>query len=379
MAHLNRKHIWIYKILRPLVIVYLKVLFDYRYEKAKDLPEQYMVLSNHATDYDPLLVACSFPKQMYFMASEHIARWGFVSKLITFLVDPIMRCKGASAVAPVKEMLLRIRAGHNVCFFPEGVRTWDGVTGPILPATAKLVKTSGCGLVTYKLTGAYFASPMWSGAKVRRGPVRGSIVHIYTAQQVKDMSLQQLQKVINADLYEDAYARQRMDPKSYRSKLGAARLENLLFICPKCGAYDSFRSPDGIARCGCGCGIGYGQYGMLEGCRFETVKELLDWQRQRVCADVASAEPYKAAHGVLRTVKDHVSHEVTQGQVVMSADTLRCGDFCAGMDQITEFAMHGQRNLVFTAGGKYYELKITEGGNALKFHLYFQTAKERKA
>lgn len=372
---MNKRHILLYKLLRPLVIVYLKCRFDYRYEKARELPKQYMVLANHTTDYDPLLVACSFPQQMYFMGSEHIARWGFVSKLIRFLVDPIMRSKGASAVSVVKELLRRVRSGHNVCFFPEGVRSWNGVSSPIEPATAKLAKSTGCALITYKLTGGYFASPMWGGAKVRRGPVRGQIVHIYTADEVKAMSVQQLCDAINADLYEDAYARQKEDPKPYRSSFGAARLENLLFICPECGAYDSFHTHGDRIQCTCGHSIGYTEYGMLEGCRFDTVKALYAWQVGAVRQDVMEGKTYKAANGCLRTVKDHTSTQLVQGPVCLTARTMTCGDFSVEVDKITELAMHGQRNLVFTADGKYYELKISEGGNALKFHLYYKELK----
>ena len=45
-----------YKLLRPLVILLLKCVFGYTYETAKHLPANYIVLSNHATDFDPLLV-----------------------------------------------------------------------------------------------------------------------------------------------------------------------------------------------------------------------------------------------------------------------------------------------------------------------------------
>ena len=129
---MHRRHTFLYKLLRPLVIAFVKLRFDYRYEKAIDLPEQYMVLSNHATDYDPLLIACSFKEHMYFMGSEHIARWGFLSKLIRWLLDPVMRCKGASGVTAVKEMLRRIRCGHNICFFPELTKnTWVSVHGTV--------------------------------------------------------------------------------------------------------------------------------------------------------------------------------------------------------------------------------------------------------
>ena len=376
---MRRRHIFIYKLLRPLVIAFVKLRFDYRYEKAKDLPEQFIVLSNHTTDYDPLLVACSFQEHMYFMGSEHIARWGFLSQLIRWLLDPVMRCKGASGVTAVKEMLRRIRGGNNLCFFPEGVRSWDGVSTPVTAATAKLAKTAGCSLVTYKITGGYFASPMWGGAKVRRGPVCGGVVHIYTAEELKAMTAQQLCDAINRDIYEDAYARQKEESKPYRSKLGAARLENLLFICPECGAYDSYATVGDQVVCACGNRIGYNELGMLENCRFDTVKALLDWEKECLCRDVVDSKVYIAAHGCLCTVKNHETVAVTDGEVTMSENALRCGSFCAPMYQITELAMHGQRHIVFTADGCYYDLAISEGANALKFWLYYLELKERKA
>jgi DNA-binding Xre family transcriptional regulator len=191
---MNKRHVAIYRILRPLAALFIHVRFRFRSEKPKNLPKQYMLLSNHATDYDPVLIASAFPEDMYFMGSEHIARWGFLSKLIRWLVDPILLSKGAPTAGVVLELLRRMRAGHNVCFFPEGLRTWDGVTNPIPPATGKLVKKAGCALITYKLTGAYFASPMWGGAQVRRGPVRGNIVHIYSAEDVAAMTPAQLQQ-----------------------------------------------------------------------------------------------------------------------------------------------------------------------------------------
>ena len=79
---MNKRHLVIYNVLRPFVTLYLHCRFDFRHEKPKNLPEQYILLSNHATDYDPLLIATAFPDHMNFMASEHIARWGFLSTVI---------------------------------------------------------------------------------------------------------------------------------------------------------------------------------------------------------------------------------------------------------------------------------------------------------
>ena len=368
---MNKRHVIIYRILWPLAWLFIRLRLNYRCEKPKNLPKQYMVLSNHATDYDPVIIATSFPDQMYFMASEHIARWGFLSKLIRWLVDPILLSKGAPTAAVVMELLRRVRAGHNVCFFPEGLRTWDGVTNPIPPATGKLVKKAGCALITYKLTGGYFASPMWGGANVRRGPVRGSIVHIYSAEEVAAMTPAQLQQVICRDLYEDAYARQAQEMAQYPSRAGAAGLETLAYICPQCGARDSFTACGDEIACDCGCMIGYDDFGMLHGCGHETVKQLYAWQKEITARDVAEGMAYRAQFGRLAIVSAHTSAMMTQGEVTMDRENFRCGDFVIPIAGITNLAMHGQRNLVFTAEGVYYECKIT-AGNALQFFQYYR-------
>lgn len=58
---MSKKHIFFYKLVRPLVIAYLWLKFGYTFKVAKDLPDTYIVLSNHTTDYDPLFLAASFP------------------------------------------------------------------------------------------------------------------------------------------------------------------------------------------------------------------------------------------------------------------------------------------------------------------------------
>ena len=58
----------IWRLLRGPVALFCKLKFGYTYKPAKDLPDHYIVLSNHTTDYDCVLVACSFKKQMYYVA-----------------------------------------------------------------------------------------------------------------------------------------------------------------------------------------------------------------------------------------------------------------------------------------------------------------------
>ncbi|MBQ7966264.1 MAG: 1-acyl-sn-glycerol-3-phosphate acyltransferase, partial [Ruminococcus sp.] len=115
-----------WKILRPLVIVFLYLKFGYTFKTAKDLPENFIVLSNHNTDFDPLFLGVSFKDSIRFVASEHISRWKFAFKFVDHIFSPIMRPKGTNAASTVKEMLRTLRGGDNVCMFAEGARSWNG-------------------------------------------------------------------------------------------------------------------------------------------------------------------------------------------------------------------------------------------------------------
>ena len=368
---MRKRHHFFWWLLRPLIIVFLWVKFGYTFKKARDLPDNYIVLSNHATDYDPLLVAASFPRQMYFVASEHIARWKRAFKWVDFVFAPIMRYKGTVAASTVAEVLRRLRKGANVAVFAEGARTWDGVTGPILPSTAKMVKKACCGLVTYKLVGGHFISPMWS-YHTRHGYCHGEVVNIYTKEQLAAMSQDEVYRAIVHDLYEDAYARQTEQPREYRGKQLAEGLENLLFICPKCGCYDSLNAKDDTITCEeCGLSVKYTPYAKIEGVPFSTVKALSDWQTKQVEQDVLRGIVYRAAEGTLISVSNHIETPLANGEISLDGETLRCGECTIAVADISDMAMHGKRALVFSAGNTYYELIPARGANARKFWLYY--------
>lgn len=373
---MSKKHIIIYTLLRPLFAVFLYIKFGYKFKVAKKLPEKYIVLSNHNTDFDPLFVAMSFPRQMYFVASEHIARWKNAYKFIKFALSPITRYKGAPANAAVIEVIRRIRKGANVCIFAEGVRSWDGVTCPILPSTAKLIKSAGCGLVTYKITGGYFASPMWSGASSRRGSVYGSPVSVYTKEQIDGMSVDEIYSVITSDLYEDAYARQAESPKRYKGKRLAEKLENLMFVCPSCGKIDTLASSGDTVFCSsCSHRFKYDEYGMLCGTRFKNLKEFSDWQKEETEKFVLKGEVLTAPLAKLQTVKNHTETPITEGTLSISPEMITCGNTEIRLRDISDMAMHGQKAIVFTVGKTYYELLVKDGVNALKFLIYYEFAK----
>ena len=185
----RRRHIFVWKALRPLARLICWIKFGFTSEVSR-VRGPFLLMSNHVTNWDPILVACSFPEQAYFVTSEHLLRAGLGGKLVGWLQSPIPRQKSGNAATTVLTMMRYLRRGLNVCVFPEGNRTWDGVTAEFLPSIAKLARTSGAALVTYKLTGGYFASPRWAGNSIRRGKMHGATVRVYSPEELRAMSPQ---------------------------------------------------------------------------------------------------------------------------------------------------------------------------------------------
>ena len=378
---MNKKLNFFTALLRPVSYAFQKVCIciGYKYKKATNLPENYIVLSNHVTDYDPIFVGLSFKKQMFYVASEHITRWGWIYKALHFVFEPIIRYKATVAASTVMDILRKVRKGGNVCIFAEGVRTWDGVTAPVVPATAQLVKSARCGLVTYRIEGGYFASPNWASSKnTRRGRLYGAPVGIYTKEDLAKMSVEEIDEIIKRDLHEDAYARQKTEMLPYRGKKLAEGLESLVFLCPKCRAHNTLTSKKDTVTCSaCGHSFTYDKYGMLHGIDHQTVYDLNQWQRQELAKDVENNVQYTVPEAYLFTIEGHELKELSRGEATITNQAITIGETLIPLSAISDMGMHGRRTLIFSTSDNYYELKVPKEKNIIQFMYYREFAKAK--
>ncbi|MBQ3194863.1 MAG: 1-acyl-sn-glycerol-3-phosphate acyltransferase [Clostridia bacterium] len=370
------KHKLFYKTLRIPVIWYLKLKFSYSYKKAKNLPENYIVLSNHTTDFDPLFVAASFKNQMYFVASEHITRWKKLYAFLKFGFEPIIRYKATVAGSTVIQVLRKTKKGKNVCIFAEGVRSWDGVTAKILPSTGQLVKRAGCGLVTYKIAGGYMTSPVWATGGCRKGDVKGQVVNIYTKEDLAAMTEDEVNAVINRDLYESAEQRQQTEGSLYKGKAMAEGLEKLLYACPSCGIYDCLETKGDKLFCkACGKEYIYQSNGKLSD---QSIKALADAQLTLAEKDVTAEIVYSVPSAEIYSVEKRSSQKIGEGSFSISPKTICCGSICIPTEEVGDMAIHGKNALVFCHGNHYYEVLVPSPYSAYKFLIYFDECIKRR-
>jgi len=369
-----RRHRFFFAFLRPLGFLIAFFKFGYTYERMPKLQEPFILLSNHVTDFDPILVGLGMRGQAYYVASEHISRWK-VFPILKYIFDPILRYKGTVGAYTVRDMLKRIKDGKNLAFFPEGVRTNDGVTCPILPSTGRLVKRSGSALVTFRLQGGYFCSPNWGEKNMRKGYFHGSVVRVIPSEKIKEMSEEEVNRVIREDLFEDAYATQARLRKKYRGKNLAERLENVLFICPQCKEKLTLHSSGSRIRCSaCGYEAEYNEYGDMTG-TYQTVRDWSAWEREILSEMAGKHEVLETPNASLYELKDGEQILTSEGPVSLGNGSLTVGDVTMDLSEISDMEIHGQHELVFPHRKQYYELQFGDGVGAVPFLWLYKAYK----
>ena len=366
-----RRHVWIYRFLSVLVRPVLRAKFNLSGEKLQaDGP--FLLVSNHVTGWDPLLVGvCLGGRQAYFVASEHIFRLGLLTKVLHWLLAPIPRRKASTGMDTVKACLRHLHAGHSVCLFAEGEQCWDGRTGPIFPATGKLAKSSGAALVTFRLEGGYLSLPRW-GKHICRGAVHGHPVGVYSPEELKKLSPQEINALIERDIAEDAWARQRQRPVRYRGKRRAEGMERALYACPGCRRIGTLRTDRDRVFCPCGFERRYTEYGFFEPREpFETLADWDLWQRELLRARDFAHEGdllfQDEGLELKRVQSDHREELLALGTLRQVEDRLECADWRFPRPEIRSMAMVQTHLLLFSSGGNYYQLRSSTGVNLRKY------------
>ena len=370
----RRRRIW--RILTWLLRPFLKRRF--RMEAAPaEVPGPCLIVANHVTNWDPLLLAMSFPTTpIRFVASEHIFRHGRISRLLERLVAPIPRRKASSGADTVKACLRALKDGENVCIFAEGDACWDGLTHEVFPATGKLARSSGAALVTYRLEGGYLTLPRWS-KKRRPGRMRGAVVGVYGPEELKAMKGPEITALINRDIFEDAWARQRAEHVRYRAEDRAVGIEKGFFLCPVCGKLGTVRGVGNDIPCGCGWKATYTEEGFLDPPQpFGTLAEWDAWQKKTLAdRDFPAGEAVFSDEGTtLRRIgSGHGEEVLSTGTLTQYPDELVCGERRFPLRDIDNMAMVKANILLFSVGDEYYEIRADRELCLRKYLLFRQT------
>jgi len=147
------------------------LLLRYRARGFESLPSESgaLLLANHQSNFDPLLVGVPLSRPVSFVARSTLFLIPFVGWLLrrTYVV-PIDR--EAARGGAIREMVARLDHGFLVGMFPEGTRTNDGEIGEFKPGFISLVRRSRRPIVAVGIAGAFESYPR--GRLPRPGRIR---------------------------------------------------------------------------------------------------------------------------------------------------------------------------------------------------------------
>lgn len=257
---------YLFQVLRFPVKWYMKSKLNLLLVKneAKDDVGPFFITGNHVTAYDSIIALAYLKPLVKWVAADT----NYDNKLKSFLmkiarVIPIE--KRNSDLRTIKHLISEVKAGNSVGIYPEGGRNWTGETEELIMSTAKLIKLLGIRVYVQKLEGAYMTSPRW-GKTLRKGVTNVTIYKMLSDEEVLRMSADEIGSALISHLYHNDYEHQRKANVLLEGKDHAEYIERLIYVCPICHEFHSFKSQNDDFKCTSCQAIGHvNHYGFIEG------------------------------------------------------------------------------------------------------------------
>lgn len=149
-----------YNVIKALAFFLLKVFFLIEAEGRKNVPKEggLLVISNHCSQMDPVIIGAVSPRRLYYMGKEELFKIPFLRKLITSLgAFPVKRGEGdLKALSKVIELVSR---GEAVLLFPEGSRSDDGEVKDFMHGASYVAFRTSVPVLPVAVKGSFEAMP----------------------------------------------------------------------------------------------------------------------------------------------------------------------------------------------------------------------------
>lgn len=161
----------IYFFSKYIALFLLKFFFHFRVNGQSSVPKEgpCIIVANHSSYLDPIVIGCAFPRRVYFVAKEELFR-NPVARFFLYQLGAFPLRRREADQTAIRKIFSLLSEGKVVCLFPEGTRN-DGVLGDFKPGVVKLIWKTKVPVVIAGIRGTYESLPR-SAKFLRFSPIR---------------------------------------------------------------------------------------------------------------------------------------------------------------------------------------------------------------
>lgn len=256
----------------------------------------YVIIANHEASIDFIALAAAVKRRINFVISNSFYQSLNIQPLIK-ACGVIPKQQFQTRTSDLKSMKRVVENGGVLGIYPAGLMSENGVSTAIPKASGKLLKWLDSDVYVAHISGTYLTSPKWSDTR-RKGKVKLSITKLLSAEEIKNMDVENITNLVEEKLRYNAYETQEKERVIYKHGDNIEGLENVLYKCPKCGSEFSIKSKSkNILECNtCGNEAKSDKYGFLEKVKESDViykypNEWYDYIQEHVLEEVKN-NPY---------------------------------------------------------------------------------------
>ena len=315
----------------------------------------FLLVANHTSAFDPVWIAYFLMRRSSFMASSALFRLPILGRLL-----PLCGCfpkeKFVKDRDSMKTLAERYAAGDVIVMFPEGTRTFDGRTRPVLPGIGRLVKRLNARVVCARILNGHLFHPRW--AKFPRWiPIR--VEHDPPREWGPDATVEEINAEISRAITIDPSAA----PTGWWSPgfRMAEGLPDFLWACPDCFQQEGLVAKGSRVACqACGSAWTVDNAGRMRGDTTLFVHEAHD----RIAEHFGDHDLSGQAR--LVRVKGRGHEPLDEGAATLTAEGLQVGQTLLPLRELRAVSVEVQNRLTFRHGDELLEL-LPQGQSTLKW------------
>ena len=250
--------------------------------------EPCLILMNHSSFIDLKIASKIFFPKRYGIVCTSDGFVGFGMELLMRLIGCIPTQKFVTDVSLIKDMEYLLKKKKcSILMYPEASYSFDGTATPLPRKMGVLLKKLGVPVVTVITQGAFARDPLYNCLQKRKVKVRADVTCLATAEEVKSMTVAQLDALLDKAFGFDNFRWQQENSIKIDEPFRADGLNRILYRCPHCDTEGKTEGKGVTLTChNCGKVYTLTEYGELEAAdgnaAFTHIPDWYDWQRQTV-------------------------------------------------------------------------------------------------